>query len=70
MDNKEPVEPLWHNYPQELPPKDGYYRIEGLFGLGEKKKEMTSVSWYSTSKTRFAAEVGSTGNAILRWAER
>ena len=70
MKSKETPAVQWHDYPQEEPTKDGYYRINGLFGIREEKKPMQTITWYSASKKRFAVQVGNTGNTVQQWAER
>ena len=59
----------WHPYPEERPDKDGYYRVEGLFGLSDRKKLMVLTSWYTARKETFAVSVGQPELYIARWAE-
>ncbi len=59
---------LWHPYPEELPTKDGFYRVEGLFGLSTKKKLMVLTSWYTARKKSFAVSVGVPDLYIAQWA--
>ena len=60
---------VWHGYPEELPSKDGYYKVEGLFGLSQKKKLLQLTSWYTARKKTFAVGVGVPNIFIARWAE-
>ncbi len=59
----------WHPYPEELPTKDGYYRVQGLFGLSTRKKLMVLLSWYSARKKAFSVSVGIPAIYIAQWAE-
>ncbi len=59
---------LWHPYPEECPGKDGYYRVEGLFGLSARKKLMTLLSWYNARRKAFSVSVGQPDLYIARWA--
>ena len=58
----------WHAYPEELPEKDGFYRVEGLFGLSPRKKLMVLTSWYTARKKSFAVSAGEPDLYIARWA--
>lgn len=59
----------WHPFPEELPVKDGYYRVEGLFGLSTRKKLMVLTSWYTARKKSFAVSIGQPLVYIAQWAE-
>lgn len=59
----------WHLFPEILPPREGHYWVEGLFGISDKKKLMRVLSWYSRRKRQFAVSIGQPQWFIDRWAE-
>ena len=54
MKSKETPAVQWHDYPQEEPTKDGYYRINGLFGIREEKKPMQTITTTSQEACDFS----------------